>query len=157
MNMENEMKTYLVAAAVLSLASNAFASTESKWAGSGNLYGADGAANGSYQLELTVTRISDTESQQAVKVILPDGSVENYVSHSTKAGNGFEVSTETMKGGGFCFSDDLCTIYLENAATGTAFSTTLIHDGDQKMRQLRTELKQGKVQRFYAESFVRVE
>jgi hypothetical protein len=124
------------------------------WQGQGVLFDRSNRPIRNYRLEVYRTEVSATKSLTEVKIFLPDGTVKNESCETTKTAGGWVSDCKLRKGSGACFGDGLCIDYSEDRS-GHAFATTIVMDGQDAMRLLRTELVNGKAVRFFREKLGR--
>jgi hypothetical protein len=155
MNMKTFGTMNLVLGLGLMIAAGVAHATPEKWTGEGVLFGRDGAKVGTYHLDLTNTEISTDETRNDVTVTIGNGTILKLSQTTHKSGNSFSIVGDTGNGGGYCFGDGLCQIYVEQS-NGTAYAITLIKDSEDQMRLMKTELKNGQATRFFREGLSRV-
>jgi hypothetical protein len=143
-------KTVLLGCMLLT-AGTAHASPE-KWMGEGTLFNREGIRTGGYQMELINTELNSQETRSDVVVTTEEGEVLRYSQIRYKSGDGFKIVGDNGKGGGYCFTEGLCQIYLQKDPS-TAYAITLVKDGEKRMRFMKTELKDGQAVRFFSEKF----
>ena len=119
------------------------------WEGPGQLFDLNGQPAGAYNLVVEVTK-NGVQTETHVKVALSDGTQIQRTCTSTSLGVGWSSKCDYGTGGGYCFGEGLCLSYEEDAS-GRAFATTIVMDGPNDMRLVRTELQNGQAVRFFRE------
>jgi hypothetical protein len=143
------MKTLLLIAGLL-VSSSSFAASTDVWEGPGALFDVKGNPTGTYQLVVENNK-TDSLTLTNIVITLPDGSTQKEQCTMTETSDrGWVSKCGFGSGGGSCFGDGMCIDY-EADSSGHAFATTLVMDGANDMRLLRTELQDGKAVRFYRE------
>jgi hypothetical protein len=124
------------------------------WKGSGTLFDRKRNAIAEYRLEMYRTTVSPTVQLREVRVYLPGGRLKKMTCRTRNTDKGWTSDCGESRGGGACFGDGLCIDYAVEEG-GRAFATTIVMDGKDTMRLLRTELVHGKAVRFFRERLVR--
>lgn len=125
------------------------------WKGDGVLFDRSNKPIGKYRLEMYRTNVNKKKMLNEVKVFLPNAKTKTISCEITKSKKGWSTDCRSRKGGGYCFGEGLCIDYMADQK-GSAFATTIVMDGKDTMRMLRTELKRGKAVRFFRERLTRV-
>ncbi len=143
-------KTILTLALALTLSRAAFAQNTDVWTGPGSLFDVQGKSLGNYNLVVERTK-SGSQILSLITVTLPDGAIQKQQCSITEtSATAWKSECDHGKGGGHCFGEGLCISYEENSM-GRAFSTTIVMDGADNMRLVRTELQNGRAVRFFRE------
>ncbi len=147
------MKTILFSL-MLGTSHLAFAKTVQTWQGPGSTFDLQGQVTSSYELTVENTK-NEGQTDTRVTIAFPDGrKIEKQCLMTEKTKESWTVQCDHGNGGGQCFGEGLCISY-EADANGHAFATTIIVDGENDMRLLRTELQDGKAVRFFREKLQR--
>lgn len=125
------------------------------WSGEGSNYDDQGHVVATYQVDLTNTALDANTLETSGKVTLSDGSTQSFWQLMRIADNGaFSIESESGKGGGRCFSEELCEAYVAKTdKKGTAVS--IVFDSTDSMRILGTDLDGRKVLAFTSEKLTR--
>lgn len=130
--------------------------TSGTWKGDGALFDRDGKWLSNYSFEVINTQLSPNEFKSEVTVHLPDGKVLQVSQTMTKTGeNSFGIVSTQGNGGGYCFGEGLCQLYI-SMGNGHGIAITNVSDGDDKMRCMKTELKDGEAIHFFRDKMERV-
>lgn len=117
------------------------------WEGSGVASDASGKELGGFTVTLIRRSVGPQKTRTEGKVTLEGGRViEFWQETEGSAARGYRLVSNNGRGGGRCFDNGLCQTY-EERASGQAFATTIVRDGD-RMRLLVTELEKGQAVRF---------
>ena len=138
----------LIFALTLIASLNAAAATD-VWKGTGELFNLQGRKTGSYALTVENEKQGDVTLSK-ITVTLPDGKSERHQCRITGDDDGWHSDCDHGQGGGRCYGEGLCESYVADG-NGRAFATTMVFDGPEDMRLLRTELKDGKAVRIFRE------
>lgn len=152
------LKLSLIGATLLSLLSSpVFAGVTDgagTWAGQGTSYGADGKADGQYQISLTNTVVSDHEVRTEGTVTLPGGKTIPFSQTMEDTAQGFTITADTGKGGAYCFAHGLCQAYIDSG-NGQAVALSIVLDGKNAMRFVGTRLEGNQALGFFSEKLSR--
>ena len=116
-------------------ATSAFASVTDMagtWVGKGALFSIEGKALSDYAIEIVNTAVGEHEIDSAVTVVLPDGSTQKFSQTMKDSDQGFTLSSDYAKGGGYCLGEGLCVAYVD-AGNGHAFAIDIVLDGPAKI------------------------
>ena len=125
------------------------------WQGKGATFNRNREQTSEYRIEVYRTEVDGTKGLSQAKVYLSNGTlIFNETCETTKTKTGWISDCKVRKGGGYCFGDGLCMDYTEDQ-NQHGFATTIIMDGPNSMRLLRTELVKGQAVRFFREKLER--
>jgi hypothetical protein len=155
------MKTRMMTILSMAVALNAAPALAGVADAAGNFHGAgtqltpDGKALGDYQVDLAIRATGPHAAQIDVTVTLANGNTLRSTQQMIDGdGPSFTITSDGGKGGGACYGEGLCEMYIDLGG-GHAYATTLVHDADGSQRQLRTELQDGKAVSIFREKYVR--
>jgi hypothetical protein len=114
---------------------------------------------GTQQTPFTVTLVRRGTAANVVRtdgtIHMKDGKdVTFWDEHVEQAGGACTVTGSLGHGGGRCFANHMCQLYVDRG-DGHAFATTIAIDSAEKMRVLVTELENGKAARFFSQQLVK--
>jgi len=115
--------------------------------------------SGSQQNPFTVSIVRRSTAANVVRtdgtMHMKDGKdVTFWDEHVEKAGGTCTVTGSLGSGGGRCFQNHMCQLYVDRG-DGHAFATTIAIDSGTQMRVLVTELENGKASRFFSQQLVK--
>ena len=143
------MKKVVIMQILFLWAQFSLAATTEIWQGSGELFNIQGNVIGKYSLAIENTIISDTKTRRNVTITAADGRVEKIKCMVVKGAKGWSSDCSNGHGGGQCFGEGLCHSYVKKG--NKAYATTIVMDGPNEMRLLRTELVNGKATHIFRE------
>jgi|GEM_PF-3437509 len=126
-----------------------------QWKGTGATFDQTGHEGPAFTIELERSSPSAGIVDAVGKVTLADGHIIAIRQKTTVRGNGFALETNRGNGGGHCFGAGMCSTY-EDAGNEHGFATTIILDGDDKLRMLTTELDHGMPVRYFRQTLTRI-
>lgn len=124
------------------------------WVGSGVMFHPAAGPVGEYDVEMWRKPVGENAVEVDVKVTLPDGQIMEMEQTVEENGDSFTITSEEGNGGGYDFGEGLLSTYTEGA-DGSGYAQTIVMDGADQMRILRTELDGGEAQRFFREVYHR--
>ena len=143
------MKTLITILSFICIAQFSQAQSAETWTGPGEIFNMKGESLQTYNLVVKNTPQENGTILSEVKIDLPDGSIINQKCDITHGQNGWSTVCENSSGGGRCYGEGLCQSYTVDG--DKAFATTIVMDGENSMRLLRTELHNGEAVRIFRE------
>jgi hypothetical protein len=127
------------------------------WSGSGSVYSPAGDALSTYQIQVTVTPSDDSSntSVSVAKITEQDGTNLTITETITPSGNSFQVASNIGNGGGSCYGNAFCEVYIAGQ-NGLAYATTVAIDGADSRRDLTFELQNGQAVRVLRDQMKRM-
>jgi hypothetical protein len=154
------MNTRLMISVILGLTSltaqASVANMVGTWNGTGTVYSLAGENQGTYAVQIVDTLQTDGSVDSNTSVAVP-GSADKQVDFTFRdTAKGFSMSSPQGSGGATCFEKGLCEGYVgDSVGNGVAF--TLIIDGPNNYRLLKTELQSFKATRAFLEKYTRAQ
>jgi hypothetical protein len=126
-----------------------------EWRGSGSVLGADGRAEGSFDVALTRAAAGPRSVSTSGQVELASGQVIPFTQKLTVGEDGkFSLDSDRGRGAGFCLGAGLCQSY-EDRGNSTGAYTLIVLDAPDTIRIVITELDHGRAVRFIRQTLTR--
>lgn len=114
-----------------------------RWSGSGSILSPEGQPLGSFRVELTRSATGPDQVETRGTVTTEQGQVAPFRSTLTRTRKGLLVESGRGQGHATCVDPGVCHSY-EIDANGDGATTTILVEGDGRLRILVTELEGGK-------------
>ena len=114
-----------------------------RWSGTGSTLAPDGRPLGDFRVELTRAAAGPDRVETRGTVTTASGQVIPFQSFVTRTAEGLVTESRQGKGYALCLEPSVCHSYEVDAA-GNGSTSTILIDGDRRVRVLVTQLEKGK-------------
>lgn len=127
------------------------------WEGTGTASDVSGKDLGGFSVTITRKSLANGKVRADGAIALANGTHSTFWQEFETRGPGaFHIVSSHGTGGGRCFANGLCQT-LEQTSDGHGYATTIVPDGNGKLRVLVTELNDAVPLRFYEQTLYKKE
>ncbi len=122
------------------------------WEGSGTATDVSGRELGGFSVSVTRKPLANGKVRADASITLANGTnMTFWQEFETRGPGAFHLVSSHGTGGGRCFANGMCQT-LEQTPDGHGYATTIVPDGNGKLRILITELDDGSPLRFFQQT-----